>query len=334
MQQRRLTSEQWSEYWKRDSVTTFARQFDANYDAEFAAFWDSVFERLSDGASIVDLATGNGAVAFLAAQFGRRCGRRFRIRGIDYAEIDPATVLANNPHVAPLLSDVAFQGRVRIEKTGLADDSVDLLTSQYGFEYADRTEAVVEARRVLKKGALIALIMHHEKSEIIKLAADGLKQARYCIRDEKLDARVIALVRAMGNATTLAERRRLSTNEKTESLRKKLNAAVARVNARATRYADPEGFIGVIVPNLLNVFLQHKDAPLGEKLSYLRRVREDILSFEKRMVDLQQAALSDSQFRALVDELRTSGFRVCDDKALHYGPSRHLMGWELIAEKT
>lgn len=333
MKRQRLTSEQWSQYWRGDSVTTFARQFNANYDGEFAAFWDRQFEDLTGGARVVDLATGNGAIALLAAKFAARRERVFRILGLDYARIDPAEALASHADLVPLLRSIEFRGGARIEATELANDSVDLLTSQYGFEYADHCKATKEARRILKKGASIALIMHHENSEIVKLAMDGLKQARYCIREERLDARVIALIRAMGSATTLAERRRLRMSERAEKLRKKLNAAVARINARVERYRDPEGFIGVIIPNLLNVFLLHKDATLEAKLSYVRRVRDDIVSFENRMMDLQLAALSQDRFQAIVDELRNGGFRIRDEDQIHYGPKRDLMGWALVAEK-
>ena len=67
----RLDRDEWSRFWERGTVTTFEGHFGDNYDAEIRDFWWTEFARLADGAVIVDLATGNGALALLAARHGR-----------------------------------------------------------------------------------------------------------------------------------------------------------------------------------------------------------------------------------------------------------------------
>jgi len=327
----RLSSEQWSQYWRRDSITTFSRRFNENYDGEFQVFWDAQFEALPHGARIVDLATGNGAIALLAQQYARAHAKAFQVTGLDYAQIDPVTILASHEGLMPLLAEIKFLSGVPVENTGLADDSVDLLTSQYGFEYAQREAAGAEAWRVLKPGGHMALILHHTESAVVGLAKDGLSQVRFCLKKEELDKRVTALVRAMGEATSTAERRALKHNPKTERLRQKLNASVARINQRADRYRDPEGFIGVIVPNLLNVFAAYKGAGMSQKLSYIRDIRSAFDSFRERMADLQGAALSPSVFDELCELLESTGFLRAHSGTMHYRGD--LMGWSLIVRK-
>jgi ubiquinone/menaquinone biosynthesis C-methylase UbiE len=331
VKRQRLTSEQWSRYWRGDSVTTFARQFNSNYDGEFAEFWNAQFAALNDGASIADLATGNGAIALLAAQYARRHGRRFSILGLDYSEIDPARVLATHDELAPLLNDIEFRGGMRIEATGLDDGSVDLLTSQYGFEYAEQDAAIAEALRVLVPGGRIALILHHSESRVVELARDGLAQVQFCLQKEELDKRVVALVKVVGDARDAPARQALKDNPKAERLRQKLNASLARIMERAKEYQDPEGFIGVMVPNFTKVFGEYKDASLTQKLTFLRETRGAFDAFRERMADLASAALAPQAFDALVAKLERDGFEIAARGAMRYRGD--LMGWTLEARK-
>lgn len=328
-----MTEDQWTQFWRRNSITTFARQFNQNYDREFVEFWNARFGTLRSGATIVDLGTGNGAICFLAHQYAVEHDRDYKIVGLDLADIHPREVLDKHADLLAAFATVEFRSRVAIEETALDAQSVDLLTSQYGFEYADTARSIKEAHRILAPGATIALVLHHEDSEVVKLASDGIAQAHYCLRKEELDKKVIVLLRAMGDVVTLEERRALQSNRKTERLRQKLNAAVARINTRAQRHQDPEGFIGVIVPNLLNVFMQYKDSKLDEKLRYVARVQAEFRAFEQRMADLRAAALSCEDFASLVQEFASSGFEIRETGELRYGANADLMGWTLIAEK-
>lgn len=69
MPRRLLTDDEWEQFWRHGSVTTFERSGNPNYDGEIREFWERQFATLREGARIVDLATGNGAVALLAAEY-------------------------------------------------------------------------------------------------------------------------------------------------------------------------------------------------------------------------------------------------------------------------
>ena len=323
----RLTSDQWSQFWSRDSITTFVRPFAGNYDGEFADFWNAQFARLVDGARIVDLATGNGAIALLAQQYAVEHAKTFEVTGIDYAEIDPGSMLAAHADLRPLLESIEFRGGVRIEATGLDDDSVELLTSQYGFEYADADAAVAEAWRVLEPGGRVALILHHDESIVVVHAREGLDQVRFCLQKEEIDKRIAALVKVVGEAVTAEQRRALKSNRKAESLRKKVNASLTRIKERSRAYKDPEGFMGVMVPNLLKVFGEYKEASVAQKLKHVRDVRAAFDAYRERMADLAGAALSAAQLDALVERFGDAGFTIENRGTLSYKGS--LMGWTL-----
>ena len=62
-------SDHWSDYWSRGSLTSLPQDFAANYDGEVAEFWQGAFSGLDDTGRMIDLCTGNGAIALLAAEY-------------------------------------------------------------------------------------------------------------------------------------------------------------------------------------------------------------------------------------------------------------------------
>ena len=63
----KLTSEEWSSLWTRDTVTTLNSMFPDNYDLTVADFWQQLLA--GDYNRLIDLACGNGALAWLANDF-------------------------------------------------------------------------------------------------------------------------------------------------------------------------------------------------------------------------------------------------------------------------
>ena len=84
-----LNDDEWTQFWRRGSVTTFERSGNPNYDGEIREFWQLQFGALPRGARVVDLATGNGAVALLAAEYSSKNRMQFEINALDKAEIRP-----------------------------------------------------------------------------------------------------------------------------------------------------------------------------------------------------------------------------------------------------
>jgi len=167
----RLNAAQWSRYWEKGTITTFHGRFGENYDGPVRDFWHGVFAALPARASIVDLATGNGAVALLAAQYGHRTGKTFDIVGIDSADIDPARRFAGKAY-ARHLRRIRFLANRPVEATALPDRGQDLATSQFGIEYADAVPTAAEIARTLKpRAATLAALALAPGDELIVVDA-------------------------------------------------------------------------------------------------------------------------------------------------------------------
>jgi 16S rRNA G1207 methylase RsmC len=97
---RAAAAESWSHYWAGGPLHSRPNAFAGNYDDEIRDFWMTFFRSLPDGASILDIGTGNGAVAFLAR---------------DAAVIHPAAAAGRH---GIQTGDVVFRESTSCERTG------------------------------------------------------------------------------------------------------------------------------------------------------------------------------------------------------------------------
>jgi SAM-dependent methyltransferase len=151
----------WSTYWEKGALHSCPSAFGANYNDEISAFWVSFFAALPPHATILDIGTGNGSIAFLARDVGQQYGKHFQVTGIDAAAISPAAA-ARQHGIAT--DGVTFHSHVPAENTGYADASVDAVASQYAIEYSNLVASLAEVNRILKPGARLALLIHHSDS--------------------------------------------------------------------------------------------------------------------------------------------------------------------------
>ena len=327
---RKLNDDEWLQFWRHGSVTTFERRGNSNYDGEIRDFWERQFAALTPRARVVDLATGNGAVALLAAEYSAKHQLNLAVDGLDKAEIQPGNDLQEAEAARKWLAGIRFRGGAPNESTGLESECADLVTSQYGFEYGDPAASAREAVRIIKPGGRIALITHHANSAVVREAREGLEQYRLCLAQEQLLTRARRVVDAMATAESEFEKRMLKHDAKTENLRRKLNAAVARVQQQAGQFNDPGNGIGFVLKGLQGVFAPQLQP--AERRAVIRRLREASDAYCRRMEDLLAATPETGGFDRLLGSLRSAGIVVEGWFPLIYR-EEVLMGWAVAGNK-
>ncbi|NGP52964.1 class I SAM-dependent methyltransferase [Thioalkalivibrio sp. XN8] len=331
----RLDAEEWSRFWERGTVTTFEGHFRGNYDAEIRDFWRAAFAPLPAGAAVVDLATGNGAVALLAAEFARAESRPLQVVGLDSAAIDAQRLEAARPELAADLAAVTLQGGVRLEATGLEPASVDLVTSQYGFEYGDTAAGSREIARILRPGGRVAMVIHHDGSAILSQAREGLAQVRMCLEEERflyLGRRMIKLFRGLKPGP---QRGGVQWTPGAIRLREELMAAAARLQQHArrpeVRRADA-GFLEFIVPAVLKLLEQSRALSPAALEQAWGEIEGEAEAYRLRMADLVSAACSERDMARIGTEFAAAGLEDAAWVPLLYR-GELLLGWTLAARK-
>ena len=302
----RLSSEQWTRFWEKGTPTTFFGSFDKNYDGKIADFWNSQFDKLLEHARILDLATGNGALAVLAAGYSEQQKKTLSIIGIDSAEIDPSGIVRSQMN-SIVRGKIKFHSNRNMENTELEDHSVDLVISQFGFEYGDPEKVVEEASRVLKRKASIALLMHRRGSVIHRQSKDALKEVNQC-NESELHALLSELLRRLQKVSDSGGDP--LTDTRAAKLRDRVNKTTGRLHEEMENFKDPR-HIGYFLTNSMVIFRpQFANHSLEDKLNLLREVREETDSYESRMKDLQSAVLSPTDIDKLGKLMIRQGFQV------------------------
>ena len=304
----RWSPAQWARYWQSGTVTTFHGRFANNYDGVVRSRWHGIFDRLPAGAKIVDLGTGNGAIAILAARYSDRRHRDFEITAVDFADIDPERQLSGKA-AARHLPRIRFLGRTRIERTKLPDSSLDLAMSQFGFEYAAPDEAVAEVDRILKRaGGHFAAMVHHGDSAIVRQAKDGIAQIAICEQSG-----LTRLIRDLHKRLEKLKKRSLDATNDNRAivLRTEINEQLAQLNRASARFGDP-GPMTLFVRQSMSTFDPSVAGGLSVdgKLKMLRDAAAETEAYRKRMLDLVSSALDDAEIDALVSKLADAGFSI------------------------
>jgi ubiquinone/menaquinone biosynthesis C-methylase UbiE len=161
--------EHWNNLWSTTgALSSFAEgEMAFGYKGAVADYWLSVFDTQAEQAVVADLCCGNGVLLLAAAGYASSTEKDFVLYGIDAAQVNFSAVKQQLAKLTPTVK-AEFLDNTSIEKLPLADQSLDLAISQFGFEYTDLDLSLAEVHRVLKTGASLHFIAHHPDSFISK----------------------------------------------------------------------------------------------------------------------------------------------------------------------
>ncbi len=158
----------WSFYWAQGNATSLPELFPQNYHGSLLEFWEQTFANLRPGDRILDICTGNGAIALLAYEYALRKQLPCRIDGVDRADIRPATPAATADSPVTL----NFSPRIQAEHLPFPTGAIDLVVGQFALEYCNAAAVIPELLRVLKDSGRLAFMIHHSESLTVKSAAE------------------------------------------------------------------------------------------------------------------------------------------------------------------
>jgi SAM-dependent methyltransferase len=291
----------WDRFWSYDRLSSFGTGSGAgNYGEPIAAGWRDFFAALPAGARVLDLCTGNGAIAVIAVD----SGDRLEVTGADLAAVRPAAFVTSNKQQ---LKQIRFLDHTPAEQLPLADSSFDAVVSQYGVEYSDLAQSLPEAVRVLAPGGRLRFATHAAEGAVAADTRRAIADADFLLDD--LDFAEIAAAcfqaildvergRAQGGAAQLAAQVRYST------FREGLQAIAQRAGAGAGADAAMLTSVHGSLTTLFQQRSSHDDAALVAKVTDLRA---EVEAHRQRQRALLAAALSTEQIAALAERLTSLG---------------------------
>lgn len=307
----------WDSYWRSGDANSAWSAMDAGHPA-VQSFWDDFFAALSPGLkspAMIDIACGNGAVvAHVLAQLGTR---ELAITCVDVSAVAIGNISARFKQVEALICDA--------RQIPADSHSFDIVTSQFGVEYAG-IEAVVEAARLVAPGGRIALLMHHSAGSIYRDCMAG-RAAVSAVRD----AQFLALAGQMFQAGFAAVRGadRAPYDEAAARLApalKVVEAAIAQHGAQVSA-----GAIARLYEDVARIHgrLPHYDP--NEVLEWLERMERELGAYLLRASSMLASALDAGAFERACEAVRGSGCVIEQARALRPQNKQEPLAWALTA---
>jgi ubiquinone/menaquinone biosynthesis C-methylase UbiE len=322
--------ERWSRYWADGELHSLSMAFPENYGGAVRDFWDAGFSNLPDGARVLDIATGNGAVALLAVEHARARSVEFEVHGVDRADIDPVRTARKKG--GDLLDHVRFHGRTAVERLPFPDAHFDQVTGQYAFEYTELERSAAEIARVLRPAGRLDLILHHDESIVMSNGPIHLRYARWLF--EELDFFNVAetLLRRMDAARTAEQRAALARDAEAETLRNRFNDICGQITREIRGSVNPH-FLQVAINRARGCFEAVGKLPLKRILGELSEARRELELNRGRMTDLLACRCDGAGRDAIEHAVDAAGFRIQDSGLMREGGGSApvLIGWWLRA---
>ena len=309
----------WSRFWQFDRVASCLDGDDhANYGPAVAAGWSAFFDRVPQGGAVLDLCTGNGAIALLAVE----AERDLAVTAVDRAPIDPA---AHVHKFADAIARIDFRGGVSAEALPFGDASFDAATSQYGVEYTDLDRTLAEVARVLKPGGHCRFVCHAAEGEVRaganRVVADANRLLVLPALAEDALANVVPVERGQTpDPLELAQAKRAFAAFTTAL------AESAVYDARDTLMRDNS------VAVIREVWERRHDYPLDALRAKVREVGLEIQAQRGRSAALAAAAIDAARAAEIVAQMAALGMTVGRVEPL--GVGNHLVGHVITATRA
>lgn len=309
----------WDTYWQGARDSDAYASGGVSHPA-VAAFWDealaSVLPRYGR-ARILDIATGSGAVIESLSRRGD--DHSFDVTCVDISEAAVDSVRKRFPEVTGVVADA--------NEIPLDPGSFDLVTSQFGIEYAG-LGAFDEATRLLDDGGTLVLLIHTRPGSIYEECA----AARTAVaRTRRCDFVPLAIqFFEAGFAAVRGGDRAPYDRAGTE-----LNPAIQEVGAILAEYG--EHVAGDTIIRLysdvqrIHTRIQHYDP--NEVLTWLRSMQTELAQYEERMASMCEAAFDEKHLDEVRQRLRERGLDVDRAEALRPSDLALPLAWILQATR-
>lgn len=309
-------SENWDMYW-RGGGDGAAYNCDGISHPAVRAFWMDCFDgvRVDLAAPrIVDVASGNGAVAeYAQAAFEGLPD----LTCLDVSASAIAALRERFPAADAIVADAAA--------IPLASAAFDVVTSQFGVEYAG-LDAIDEVARLAAVGGRLALLMHHRGGSIYRECSAGA-DAIERMRESGFIPRAAAMFETGFAACRGADR--APYDAAAAELAPAVRELEAIMTAHGMRVAG--GLVARLYDDVATVHEGIAQYEPSEVLAWLDRLDVETRAFRGRMAAMCDAAVDADAFRGLCARLQGHGFRLLQADGLAAADVSLPLAWRLLA---
>ena len=312
----------WQHYWQTMNAHACVRDANAEYRAEIQQFWLNKIQQCRTSERVLDICAGNGAVARLAIQASDAAKLALTVHAIDGAKVNQQYIEQD-----ALLRRVNFLDDVNITALPYTDLSFDLVTSQYGIEYALNELAIAEVARVIKSQGRFISVCHDANGTSVVAAKNALQYL-----DRVLDTSQFFTTLKLYIQQVTKEGQNASASTELQNLDAQLIAAKRIVDegAQSVDTADITSNVIAIVGHML---ANMKFLTVEAMLNKVDDLQNSLNMHRKRLLLCVESALTDAKKQDFVNIAASQQLLLKDDNALHDNQGA-LLARVLVFEKT
>lgn len=313
----------WGRLWQDGAADSFgATGHLSAAQTPLSGLWLREFAALPSHARVLDIATGAGVLPRLLQHACKHA--TVECVAVDAAEL-PQTQLQQTSR--PGQPQVRFHERVFAESLPFADNSFDLVTSQFGIEYAELPLALAQACRVLKPGGHLCLVMHHADGRPAALAREELQHSQWLLQTSDWPSAAREMLLPLSLIRSPADQLRLQTDPLLIAIRRRYDLALAVLQGRAAASAVPD-LLHDVQAWVSQVFQTAAQQGQAEGLVAWQRLMALVADGAVRVQDLLDHVLDAARIEGMKQQLVSDGFAVEVHAVREQG---HCMGWQVLA---
>lgn len=271
----------WDQYWQDGRLASCGGEGGANYQPAITEGWRNFFDTLADGARVLDICTGNGAVARLAAEAASARNLTVTIDAVDSAMIHPTGL-------GPGVGMIRFSPRTPAESLPFPDSTFDVIVGQYALEYTDVERTLAELRRVSLPKVHIRFVTHAAGSVVVRGAQRQIEDTQRLLATGIFEAAEALARTVAGNADAAG----------LDGARRNFGNALQalQVAARTTEDLPMYQNVGTVLVHAL----QHQPSVgAGPVLDKIAETASAIKAHQARLSAMRRAALDQPKAQAL-----------------------------------
>lgn len=265
----------WDHYWRDGRLASCGGEGGVGYGDVIARGWHEFFTGLAQASRILDVCSGNGAIARLAERVALDRGIRFSIDAADAAQLVPPGIAGN--------AMIRFRSRVAAEDLPYAAESFDVVVAQYGIEYTDLDRSLPELARVSSTDCRLRFLIHASEGVVVGGARNQLAEIAQ-LRNTGIFAAASAVAKAQGQPA--------SSQASIRVVQRDYQFAVEQLARAATSSVEPQMFTNTVqvFNHALSVQAQVGMQTILDKIA---EVNDSITAHSLRLVAMTQAAMDE-----------------------------------------
>ncbi len=320
-QNKKDTTQGWNTYWRGASDGEAFTSGGLSHPG-FPAFWAMALGEFlaanadhDSDARILDIATGSGAVIEALSLLPGA-----KLENVSCVDISEAAIDGVKSRFPDISGVVAEANDIPLEA-----GQFDLITSQFGIEYAGLT-AIDEAVRLLAPGGSLLFLMHIQSGALYRecsAAVDALRRTQ--------QSGFIQLTRNFFDAGFAAVRG--ADRAPYEAAARALNPAIQELEAILAEHGEHVAGDTIVTLHstvqTIHSRIQHYNP--DEAQGWLKTMEEEIPKHEERMASMRDSALDEDAFKGVCEDLTNKGLTIDRAQASYVESDELPIAWVLQA---